>query len=258
MPLRRRRSLRRRSGRRFQRRTRRRSMRRGGFRRSVSRIANRSINRRIETKMARLPRDDAFIMLDDFLYVHNPTWNIPEGTGDAERIGRKIQNAFMTVSFRYRHLGQSPLGPTFPRQAEDSHLRMLVIRGQPHAPTSVGFDPDPVGVQDTDVFLDPASMLVSPVDTNRWKVVFDRVFHVTSVEPQTTQAHPGHTIIVRNIHIPWGKQLVYWDETADGTQSRLKGSTQYLLFTASFSGANNTGERIGLIDFSCQFRYKDA
>lgn len=207
--------------------------------------------------MAELPRPAAFIMADQVLYVHNPTWNIAEGTGDTERIGRKIQNAYMTVAFRYRHLGESPLSP-FPRMAEDSHLRLLVIRGQPHAPTSTALDPDPTGVTPTDVFLDDTRPLLSPVDTNRWTVVYDRLYHVTASLDQGVLAHHGHTVYKRNIRIPWGKNLVYWDDTVSSTQSRLKGLTQYICFTAHFEGANDNGERVGLIDLSCQFRFKDA
>jgi len=228
------------------------------LRRTIRRVATRTINRRIETKVLETGLANPLFMTDGTIYVHNPTYQVQPHVGDLNRIGRKIQNGRLTISFGYEHLGESPIIP-FSRVSPDSYLRMFVIRSPTKVPTGVGFSSNPSGISPPEVFYDPLQPCWSPIDENKWDVVYDRVFRIKA-NTDTVLVAPNiwATTIRRNIRVKWGKNLVYEDDTSTALNSFLKGKEQYLCFVASFPGGTQNGERIGNLYINCQFRFKDA
>jgi len=136
---------------------------------------------------------------------------------------------------------------------------MLVLRkAGVKIATGINFQADPTGLTPADVFYNPTNPHYSQVDKNRWTVVKDRLWHVSAQTEPGTLLHPGHTTIKRNMIIPWGRNLVFDTDTATSSLSFLKGSEQYLVFVASFAAGTNSGERVGTLDVSSQFHFKDA
>jgi len=222
----------------------------------VSRIANKTINKRIETKHTVFPTTGTPItMTDRTMYVHNPTYNVFEGVGDNERIGRKIQNGRLQISFQFDHLGTDLLNNVI---AADSYLRMLVLSStRIHIPTSSGFDTNPPGLTSVDVFYDGAKPHYSPVDRNKWTVHMDKVFHpMARVNSVLTDSWISTSR--RRINIRWPRNMTYYQDTQSSAQSLLTGREMYLVFVASFPNAAAVGERIGRLAVSGQFFYKDA
>lgn len=243
------------------RRVRRRRARRRGrmLRRTIRRVATRAINRSIETKILRTGVTNSTLMTDGTIYVHNPTYQIVPGTGDNNRLGRKIQRGRLTVNFGYEHLGESPITP-FPRITPESYIRMFVVRSAvSKIPTAIGYSANPSGINPAEMFYEASQPLWSPIQENRWEVVYDRVFKAkATTDDVLITPNTWTSLIRRNIRIPWGKRLVYEDETGAASQSFLRGKEQYLCFVASFVQGSQNGERIGTLTTNCQFRFKDA
>lgn len=247
--------------RRPQRRTRRRTGGRRGFRRAVARVATRVINRAIETKILELPDQTIAPMTDATMYVHNPTYQIQEGTNDNERIGRKIQNAVLHVSFEYNHSGRNSVN-TF-TIADTSYLRMLLLAStRIKVTTTTGFDPNPAGLNAADVFYSGTKTNFSPVDRNRWTVLFDRTYKAHNFTAPNTITSPNTgktgTIMRKNMRFKLGKHLTYYENTTFTTQSLLTGREYYLVFVATIPGGTGGGELVGDLDTNCQLHYKDA
>jgi len=227
----------------------------------VARVATRVINRRIETKILELPDQAIAPMTVRTMYVHNPTYQILEGTNDNERIGRKIQNAMLHVSFQYVHIGRNVTSTAV--ISDTSYLRMLLLAStRIKQTTTTGFDPNPAGLNPADIFYSGTKTSFSPVDRNRWTVLYDKRFKATLItDPNlltSTNVGKAGSVIRKNIRIPLGKHLTYYENTTFTTQSLLTGREYYLCFVADFPASTGAGEPAGDLDTNCQLHYKDG
>jgi len=200
-------------------------------------------------------------MTDATVYVHNPTFQILEGTNDDQRIGRKIQNAVLHVSFEYNHVGRNAVD-TF-TIADTSYLRMMILTStRIKVGTTTGFDPNPAGLNGADIFYNGTKTNFSPIDRNRWGVIFDRTYKCTLVtDPNSiasTNVGKTGSIIRKNMRFRLGKNLTYYENTQLTTQSLLTGREFYLCFVATIPAGTGGGERVGDLDTNCQLHYKDA
>lgn len=189
-------------------------------------------------------------------YVFNPLYQIAPGVGSGSRIGRKIQNAYMTLRVRYSHHGENAAGINI---AQSSRMRVLHLHSKvvdTAAVASALFQLNPGGMAVGDIFrhVGAGVEVFSEVDTNRWKVLSDRIIsaHRWYNEDQTTGT-------VAKFMFPLGKKVTYRDDTVN---AQVLGGQHYIVivggFHAATPGAPGVGDRAGSVSPVGTIRWTDA
>lgn len=251
MPPRRFRRVRRRRGLRFGRRR----VRRGRYgMRRMRRLVRSVIRRQEETKI--LPVLGTSINMGGTqTYVFNPQFQVAQGVGSGARVGRKISNAFMRLSFRYSHRGENAVTTNI---ADKSVLRMLVLRSRAIKTATVAsnnLQVDPSGATSGDIFYQGGHPhTFSQVDKNRWTVVMDRVY--SSIRNIDSSDNITNFVQRRNLFIPLPRNVTYRDDqpTANSVST---GSETYIVFVAGFRNAQSL-DFVGTLETQGTIRWKDA
>jgi len=253
MPRFRRRFRRRRLGRRFRRRAGTKPPFR--FRRWVKRF----VAKGKETKILPI-LGGSLTMEQNETYVFNPTYQIGQGDGSGERIGRKITGAFCVIGFEASLLANST-NILLSTPSQHAYLRLLVVTSRAIKFGAVNTVPNnnPGGLTAGDIFYFPTVPVTSSVDKNRWTVVMDRMYSIKRfIEPTATLDNPnpsGPTILKRNIRVPLPKSITYRDDGV--ANSTLLQAETYIIWVASwYTGALN--DHVFRMTPHGTIRFKDA
>lgn len=199
----------------------------------------------------------AFTMGAATNFVFNPTYQIGQGDGSGERIGRKIQNAYMLLGFEANMIADAvaPGGA----DSQTAYLRLLVIRSRAikFGTVSTVFTANPGGMTPGDVFYFQNNPVTSQVDQNRWTVLMDRMYKVTQQVPKDIAGVPsGPVILKRNIRIPLPKVCTYRDDTVGN--SVLSQAETYVLFVCDFYTSTSILDPAFNITPTATIRFTDA
>lgn len=189
-------------------------------------------------------------------YVFNPQYQIAQGVGSGSRVGRKIQSAFMRLSFRYTHRGEAAItGVNF---ADKSVLRLLVLRSRAIKTALVASNAlqvDPGGITSGDIFyLGGNDHTYTQVDKNRWTVLMDRTY--SSIRNIDSTNNFTNFVQRRNIFIKLPKSITYRDDQPT-VNSASTGSETYVVFVAGAPGAASA-DNVGTLEPHGTIRWKDA
>lgn len=244
--------FRRRNRRRFRRRLRRRGRKPP---RTTRRWVKRVLNKTRETKILPI-LGSPFLLNTNETRVFNPTFQIAQGDGSGERIGRKIQNAYCILGFEASYTGDAQILPSV--AAQTGYMRMLVLRSRSIKTGSVGVIPpsNPAGMTAGDIFYHALNPVTSQVDKNRWTVLLDRMYKVTLSLPKTLGVPTGPTILRRNIRIPLPKTCTYRDDNL--ANSTLTQAETYIVWVADYYTSASGGESTFSITPTATIRFKDA
>lgn len=222
-----------------------------------------AIGRTTENKLLPVLRTNT-TMKSNILYVFNPSWQIQQGSGSSQRIGRSIRNLNVKLNFAYTHQGTDSLGA---RKHPSSVLRMLVLT-TPSVKTAALTDPDsfvtnPVGMSSQvqgQVFYELINHGIARVDNKIWTVHKDVSFEAHSVsDVNVASGLSGNTVIRKNIYIPIHKRCTYRNyNTTEALNGFLSESEVYICFIASASGALPLLDNMGSLVTSGIMEWEDA
>lgn len=214
-----------------------------------------TIRRQEEEKILPVLGQTTLTMGGQQTYVFNPQFQIAQGVGSGSRVGRKIQNAYMRLSFRYTHRGEDVATVNV---ADKSVLRLLVLRSRAIKTAGVAsnnLQVDPAFLLGSDIFYHPGgSNTFSQVDKNKWTVLMDRVY--TSYRNLDTASNLTNYVQRRNIYIPLPKNIIYRDDQPVAN-SYSTGTETYIVFVAGWRGSLST-DNVGYLEPSGTIRFKDA
>jgi len=197
-------------------------------------------------------------------YVWTPSWQIAQGDGSNQRIGRQISNASCVINLTYVHNGEGS-GPAFTNRAEESVIRCLVLRSRAIKTA---------GVTSTALQINPASMaignifrwsvgqnyLTSSVETRTWTVLKD--FRLKSHRILDSLGDYTTVQSYRKFRFRIGKKLRFLDGDNFGY---FVGAETYLVFVCGFVGTANgidvsalASDNVGTIQVSGEIMFKDA
>lgn len=244
-------------------RTRRRSRRHGkrrGKRSSVKKIVARALARQEETKI--LPVLQTTVQMGgNQAYVYNPLYQITQGIGSGNRVGRKISNVSMRLSFRYTHRGEEAL--VFANVAEESTIRLLVLSSRAIKTAGTAGNnllANPTFMSQADIVRDASLGFgsISTVDKNKWTVVKDKTWKCHRYFDDTgaigAAPHAG-CVFKKNMRIRLPRSVVYRDDT--GSNSFSTTTETYIVFMAGWEGSVGS-DFVGELHTQGEIRYKDA
>lgn len=218
----------------------------------MGRLVRRIFRSQVETKL--LPVLQTQINMGGAqTYVYNPTYQIGQGVGSGSRVGRKIENGRLILSFRYSHRGENAVTTNI---ADKSILRMLVLRSRIVKSAGVvsnNLQVDPSGMTSADIFYQSgAGHTFSQVDKSKWTVLSDRVY--SSIRNIDSADNITNFVQRRGIYVPFPKRVVYF---GDGSNSFCSGSETYVVFVAGWRNAQSL-DFVGTLEVQGTLRWKDA
>lgn len=232
-----------------------------GFRRRakpafrVRRWVKRYVNKTRETKILPI-LGTAFTLNSGITRVFNPTYQIGQGDGSGERVGRKIQQAFCVLGMEATMTAD---GSTFPGvNSQNAYMRLLVLTSRAVKFGAVGVVPtaNPAGIGPIDIFYFPNNPVTSQVDKNKWTVVRDMVF-VSRRFIQPTAGDPSGPVVIRKrIRVPLPKLITYRDDGA--ANSTLTGSETYIVLVGDYYTSAVSGDPVYTVTLHGTIHFKDA
>lgn len=211
---------------------------------NIRQYTRRMIKRNVEKKHCAIGMTDASI--------NHLTWNytaplqyIVEGLDNNQRIGDTINDPYLVFAISYSHL------PTTHWQS--SILRILVVATDlEYANTAGSWVSTPVSGGKFDNLLAGAfHASFSPVDTNDYKVVYDR-----RIKSNRTLTFTDGPSVTHTIRCKLGAKAVYKEITIGGV-SYNKFKNYYILLGVSNEGSLNT-DVAGRVQASGFVYYRDA
>lgn len=190
------------------------------------------------------------------------SFQIAQGDGSDQRVGRKITNASMRIVVNYSHLGENA---AFVNLWEDSWIRMLVLRSRAiktAGVTSTGLQVDPVNLQVGNIFRQTASSNLphADVETRSWTVLKDVKWRSWRNLDGVGDSVPTNQI--RKFRIPLGKNLTFISGDLFGYFVQAE---TYVVFVAGSCGSiNGVGtsttptDNVGTISVTGEIMFKDA
>lgn len=230
---------------------------------AVRKYVHRTISKEAETKIVTAAFEDFRSVGALTTYVYCPSWQIPQGDGGGERIGRRISNAYVRLSVGYAHNGEDF---AYVNYAEASWIRMLVIRSRAiktAGVTAQTLQVNPVNLQVGNIFYHTGAQnnIFSNIEKRTWTVIKD----VKWMGHRGLDGGIGDLstrMIPKKFKIPLGKSCTF---ILGDNYSHFVGPETYIVFifgapgiingtNASFGATHN----VGTISVTGEIYFKDS
>lgn len=213
------------------------------YRRPVATIAKRVISHLTEKKHLSINRDDVAMKALIYYYT-DPMQFMTVGTGDGQRIGSKISDCWLTISFAWNHTSTNWNG---------SVLRILVVRSELQLPNAASAWQQDAAPPTSFKFLFSNDFQISSAPTigHDYVILADR--RVTSERQYNTPnfAVPG----VKRFKVKLGN-MTFMNDTIGGVNYQ-KGKNVYIICGICNAGAGAL-DTIGTLQFSGLLEWRDA
>jgi len=241
-------------------------MRRRNGKRKVSRAVKNYIKKAVkgsaETKVVSAFQDYQRLGQGQ-TYVFCPSWQITQGIGSGQRVGRKISNAYVKLNCVYTHNGENDI---FVNIAQSSFIRMLVLRSRAIKTAGVvsqSLQVDPGNLTAANVFFYTATSksFFSDVDKRTWTVKKDVTWRSSQID-NNGAADMTAQVTRKKFIIPLGKKCTFISGDSNGY---FVGPETYIVFVAGWSGtiagadaAGDNSSNVGTLNVTGQIYFKDA
>lgn len=213
------------------------------YRAPVASIAKRVISHLTEKKHLSINRDDLNLAAQYWAYC-DPLQFMTVGTGDGQRIGSKISNCYLTVSFHWNHTSTNWNG---------SRLRILVVRAEQQLPNAAGAWNLTVAPSTIFPFLltNDYQLSSAPTIGHDYTILYD-----TSVVSKRDYNTPNYgTPGLKRFTVRLGNQV--FENTAVSGVNYQKGRNVYIICGYCNAGVTVL-DVLGTLQFSGQLTWRDA